>query len=58
VGNRGDDGHIDIIVNPGAALLGPTDAVSEERFEETFGLKVKVSFFLVAMLAPTMAERG
>lgn len=53
------DGHVDILVNnAGIALLGPTDAASEEEFDETFGLNVKVPFFLVAMLAPGMAERG
>jgi NAD(P)-dependent dehydrogenase (short-subunit alcohol dehydrogenase family) len=53
------DGHVDILVNKaGVALLGPTDAASEEEFDETFGLNVKVAFFLVATLAPAMAERG
>jgi NAD(P)-dependent dehydrogenase (short-subunit alcohol dehydrogenase family) len=53
------DGHVDILVNnAGVALLGPTEAASEEEFDETFGLNVKVPFFLVAMLAPAMAERG
>jgi NAD(P)-dependent dehydrogenase (short-subunit alcohol dehydrogenase family) len=40
------------------ALLGPTDAVTEGEFEETFGLNVKVPFFLLASLAQAMAERG
>jgi len=53
------DGHVDILVNnAGVALLGPTEAASEGEFDETFGLNVKVPFFLVATLAPAMAERG
>jgi len=39
-------------------LLGPTDTATEADFDETFGLNVKVPFFLVASLAPAMAERG
>jgi NAD(P)-dependent dehydrogenase (short-subunit alcohol dehydrogenase family) len=53
------EGHVDILVNnAGVALLGPTDAASEEEFDKTFGLNVKAPFFLVAKLAPAMAERG
>ena len=52
-------GHVDILVNnAGVALLGPTDTATEADFDETFGLNVKVPFFLVASLAPAMAERG
>ncbi|WP_327064401.1 SDR family NAD(P)-dependent oxidoreductase [Kitasatospora sp. NBC_01302] len=53
------DGHVDILVNnAGVALLGPSDAATETEFDETFALNVKVPFFLVAALAPAMAERG
>ncbi|MEY9861479.1 NAD(P)-dependent dehydrogenase (short-subunit alcohol dehydrogenase family) [Catenulispora sp. GAS73] len=53
------DGHVDILVNnAGVAVLGPSDAATEAEFDETFGLNVKVPFFLVAALAPAMAERG
>jgi NAD(P)-dependent dehydrogenase (short-subunit alcohol dehydrogenase family) len=53
------DGHVDILVNnAGVALLGPTQAASEADFDETFSLNVKIPFFLVATLAPGMAERG
>jgi NAD(P)-dependent dehydrogenase (short-subunit alcohol dehydrogenase family) len=53
------DGHVDILVNnAGVAFLGPSDAATEAEFDETFGLNVKVPFFLVAALAPAMAERG
>ena len=52
-------GHVDILVNnAGVAVLGPSYAATEAEFGETFGLNVKVPFFLVASLAPAMAERG
>jgi NAD(P)-dependent dehydrogenase (short-subunit alcohol dehydrogenase family) len=53
------DGHVDILINnAGVALLGPSSAATEAEFEESFALNVKVPFFLVAALAPAMAERG
>ena len=53
------DGHVDILINNvGVALLGPSSAATEPEFDETFALNVKVPFFLVAELAPAMAERG
>jgi NAD(P)-dependent dehydrogenase (short-subunit alcohol dehydrogenase family) len=53
------DGHVDILINnTGVALLGPSSAATEAEFDETFALNVKVPFFLVAELAPAMAERG
>jgi NAD(P)-dependent dehydrogenase (short-subunit alcohol dehydrogenase family) len=53
------DGHVDILINnAGVALLGPSSAATEAEFDETFALNVKVPFFLVASLAPAMAERG
>ena len=52
-------GHVDILVNnAGVALLGPSNAATEAQFDETFALNIKVPFFLVASLAPAMAERG
>jgi NAD(P)-dependent dehydrogenase (short-subunit alcohol dehydrogenase family) len=39
-------------------LLGPSNAATEAEFDETFALNVKIPFFLVASLAPAMAERG
>src|SRR6201995_391859 len=52
-------GHVDILINnAGVALLGPSSAATEAEFDETFALNVKVPFFLVASLAPAMAERG
>jgi NAD(P)-dependent dehydrogenase (short-subunit alcohol dehydrogenase family) len=53
------DGHVDILINnAGVALLGPSDAATEAEFDETFAVNVKVPVFLVAALAPAMAERG
>src|SRR5271167_2123853 len=53
------DGHVDILINnAGVALLGPSMAATEAEFDETIALNVKIPFFLVASLAPTMAERG
>ena len=53
------DRHVDILINnAGIALLGPSNAATEAEFDETFALNVKVPFFLVASLAPAMAERG
>src|SRR5260370_27608665 len=53
------DGHVDILINnAGVALLGPSNAATEAEFDETFALNVKIPFFLVALLAPAMAERG
>ena len=53
------DGHVDILINnAGVAVLGPSSAATEAEFDETFALNVKVPFFLVAELAPAMAERG
>ncbi len=54
-----DGGHVDILINnAGVALLGPSKAATEAQFDETFALNVKVPFFLVASMAPAMAERG
>jgi NAD(P)-dependent dehydrogenase (short-subunit alcohol dehydrogenase family) len=53
------DGHVDILINNvGVAALGPSNAATEAEFDETFAVNVKVPFFLVAALAPAMAERG
>src|SRR6478752_2172411 len=52
-------GHVDILINnAGAALLGASNAATEAEFDETFAVNVKIPFFLVASLAPAMAERG
>lgn len=57
--SEASDGHVDILVNnAGVAVLGPSAATTEAEFDETFDVNVKVPFFLVASLAPAMAERG
>jgi NAD(P)-dependent dehydrogenase (short-subunit alcohol dehydrogenase family) len=52
-------GRIDILVNDAAiGVFGPTASTTEEQFDDTYSLNVKVPFCLVAALAPGMAERG
>jgi NAD(P)-dependent dehydrogenase (short-subunit alcohol dehydrogenase family) len=52
-------GHVDILVNnAGIGAFGPTASTTEEQFDEMYAVNVKVPFFLVAALAPAMAERG
>jgi NAD(P)-dependent dehydrogenase (short-subunit alcohol dehydrogenase family) len=52
-------GRVDILVNNAAiGIFGPTALTTEEQFDDTYSVNVKVPFFLVAALAPTMAERG
>jgi NAD(P)-dependent dehydrogenase (short-subunit alcohol dehydrogenase family) len=57
--NEATDGRVDILINnAGAALVGPSHSATESDFDETFAVNVKVPFFLVAALAPGMADRG
>jgi NAD(P)-dependent dehydrogenase (short-subunit alcohol dehydrogenase family) len=52
-------GHVDILVNnAGAYPFGPTHEASEADFDAVYAVNVKGPFFLVAELAPQMAERG
>ena len=52
-------GHVDILINnAGVFPFGPTHEMSEETFEDVYALNVKVPYFLVAELAPLMAQRG
>ena len=52
-------GRVDILINNAAIFeFGPTEATSEADFDAMYQLNVKVPFFLVAELAPAMAERG
>jgi NAD(P)-dependent dehydrogenase (short-subunit alcohol dehydrogenase family) len=37
---------------------GATHEMSEESFDDVYGLKVKADYFLVAELAPFMVQRG
>ncbi len=53
------DGHVDILINnAGVADMGPSNEATEEQFDRTIAVNVKVPFFLVAAFAPAMAERG
>ncbi|HEX4103004.1 MAG TPA: SDR family oxidoreductase [Pseudonocardiaceae bacterium] len=52
-------GPIDVLVNnAGIYPFGPTEQTTEQNFDAVFDVNVKVPFFLVAALAPEMAERG
>jgi NAD(P)-dependent dehydrogenase (short-subunit alcohol dehydrogenase family) len=52
-------GEVDVLVNnAGIYPFGPTEQTSEADFNSVFALNVKVPYFLVARLAPEMAERG
>jgi NAD(P)-dependent dehydrogenase (short-subunit alcohol dehydrogenase family) len=52
-------GEVDILVNSaGVFPFGPTDSHDEVTFDAVYALNVKAPFFLVAALAPAMAERG
>jgi NAD(P)-dependent dehydrogenase (short-subunit alcohol dehydrogenase family) len=52
-------GHVDILVNnAGIFPFGPTEEASEADFDSVYAVNVKVPFFLVAELAPAMADRG
>jgi NAD(P)-dependent dehydrogenase (short-subunit alcohol dehydrogenase family) len=54
----GDD-HVDILINnAGIFPFGPTDQTTEEEFDRVYSLNVKAPYFLVAELAPLMAQRG
>jgi NAD(P)-dependent dehydrogenase (short-subunit alcohol dehydrogenase family) len=52
-------GDIDVLVNnAGIYPFGPTEKTTEADFDAVYAVNVKVPFFLVAELAPPMAERG
>jgi NAD(P)-dependent dehydrogenase (short-subunit alcohol dehydrogenase family) len=52
-------GHVDILINNVAyKFTGPTSQSPEAEFDMTYAVNVKVPYFLVAELAPLMAERG
>src|SRR5262245_625691 len=53
------NGHVDILINnAGIYPFGPTHDMTEDLFERVYALNVKVPYFLVAALAPLMAQRG
>ncbi len=52
-------GRVDILVNnAGIFPFGPTDSLDERAFDDAYAVNVKAPWFLVAALAPAMAERG
>src|SRR6201987_4680198 len=52
-------GHVDILINnAGIFPFGATHEMNEESFDDVYALNVKVPYFLVAELAPLMAQRG
>jgi len=52
-------GHVDILINnAGTYPFGPTHEMSEQLFDDVYALNVKAPYFLVAELAPLMAQRG
>jgi len=53
------NGHVDILINNvGIFPFGPTNKTTEDEFDRVYSLNVKAPYFLVAELAPLMAERG
>src|SRR6201981_3974025 len=53
------NGHIDIVINnAGIFPLGPTHETNEESFDDVYAVNVKAPYFIVAELAPLMAQRG
>jgi NAD(P)-dependent dehydrogenase (short-subunit alcohol dehydrogenase family) len=54
-----DVGDVDILINnAGIALFGPTAEFDPAAFDKMFASNVRAAFFLVAAIAPGMAERG
>ncbi len=52
-------GRVDVLVNSaGVFPFGPTEQTTEADFDSVFAINVKAPYFLVAQLAPKMAERG
>jgi NAD(P)-dependent dehydrogenase (short-subunit alcohol dehydrogenase family) len=52
-------GYVDILINnAGKYPFGATHETSEESFDDVYALNVKAPYFLVAELAPLMAQRG
>ena len=52
-------GAVDVLVNnAGIFPFGPTADMGPEQFDEVAAVNIRAPFFLVAALAPGMAERG
>ena len=55
----GDVGDVDILINnAGVSVFGPTAEFDAGAFDKMFASNVRAPFFLVAALAPGMADRG
>jgi NAD(P)-dependent dehydrogenase (short-subunit alcohol dehydrogenase family) len=55
----GQVGEVDVLVNnAGASWFGPTSDIDEGTYNDLFDGNVRSAFFLVAGLAPRMAERS
>ncbi|WP_158810625.1 SDR family NAD(P)-dependent oxidoreductase [Beijerinckia sp. L45] len=53
------NGRIDVLVNnAGGGFHKPSNAVTLEDYDYTFGLNVRAPFFLIAAIAPSMVEHG
>jgi NAD(P)-dependent dehydrogenase (short-subunit alcohol dehydrogenase family) len=53
------NGRVDILINnAGIYPFALTHETSEQQFDKVYALNVKVPYFLVAELAPSMAKRG
>ena len=53
------NGHVDILINnAGIYPFGPTHEMTEDQFDRVYSTNVKAPYFLVAELAPLMANRG
>ena len=49
--------HVDVLINnAGVFPFGPTHEMTEEVFDDVYALNVRAPFFLVAELAPLMAQ--
>lgn len=56
---RVGSGRVDVLINSaGIFPFGPTADTTENTFDEVYNVNVKAPYFLVAALAPGMAERG
>lgn len=52
-------GEVDILINNAAiAAFGATAQMTEQAFDDTYAINVKVPYFLVGALVPPMARRG
>jgi NAD(P)-dependent dehydrogenase (short-subunit alcohol dehydrogenase family) len=52
-------GHIDVLVNNAGIFPSPSTAATDEAtFDRVYAVNVKAPFFLTAVIAPAMAERG